>query len=341
MATPAAAPRPISFAVIGCGLIGRKRIAALSKVPGTRVRFTCDLDATRASDAARLAPGAEASTDYRLTVSHPEVDAVIVATLNAALAPVSLAAAAAGKHVLAEKPGALNAAELRSVLEAAQAKQVAVRIGYNHRYHPALQKARALVDSGALGPLMFLRGRYGHGGRKGYDREWRADPKLSGGGELIDQGVHMIDLASWFLGEFPTVEGHAATYFWDMKVDDNAFLNLRTKAGQTAWLHVSCTEWKNLFSLEIYGRNAKLAIDGLGGSYGTERLTLYHMLPEMGPPETTSWEFPRGDDSWAVETAEFVEDIRLGRTPSPGLQEGVRTLEIVESIYRTSGYTTP
>ena len=106
-----------------------------------------------------------------------------------------------------------------------------MRVGYNHRFHPALRKAREIVDSGASGPLMFLRGRYGHGGRKGYDREWRADPKLSGGGELIDQGVHLIDLASWFLGEFPTVEGHAATYFWDMKVDDNAFLSLRTAGG--------------------------------------------------------------------------------------------------------------
>src|SRR5215212_7389452 len=213
-----------------------------------------------------------------------------------------------------------------------------MRVGFNHRYHPALLKARALVDDGALGPLMFLRARYGHGGRKGYDREWRADPAQSGGGELIDQGVHLIDLAGWFLGELPTVAGHAATYFWDMKVDDNAFLSLRTAAGQTAWLHVSCTEWKNLFSLEIYGRDAKIAIDGLGGSYGTERITLYKMLPEMGPPETTTHEYPRGDESWALETRAFLEDIRLNREPTPGLNEGIRTLEIVEQIYRRSGF---
>ena len=185
---------------------------------------------------------------------------------------------------------------------------------------------------------MFLRARYGHGGRQGYDREWRADPALSGGGELIDQGVHLIDLAGWFLGEFSTVEGHATTSFWDMKVDDNAFLSLRTTAGQTAWLHASCTEWKNLFSLELYGRDAKLAIDGLGGSYGVEKLTYYKMLPAMGPPEITSWEYVRGDDSWALETRAWIDDIRLGREPSPGLREGIRTLEIVEEIYRKSGY---
>jgi len=245
----------------------------------------------------------------------------------------------AGKHGFGEKPGALNPAKRRTVQAAAEQTGVKVRLGYNHRFHPALQKARELFDAGALGPMMFLRGRYGHGGRKGYEREWRADPKLSGGGELIDQGVHLIDLAGWFLGDLPTVEGHAATYFWDMKVDDNAFLSLRSAGGQTAWLHVSCTEWKNLFSLELYGRDAKIAIDGLGGSYGQEKCTYYKMLPQMGPPEVSVWDYAAGDQSWALELAAFAEDIRTGRTPTPGLREGIRTLEIVESIYRQSGYS--
>ena len=328
----------LNFAVIGCGLIGRKRTNALGQVAGAALLYTCDLDAARAADLAKLAPGCTAVTDFKTVLSDARVHAVIVATLNASLAPLALAAVRAGKHVLVEKPGALNAAQLRTLRDAARPVAVRVRLGYNHRYHPALQKARSLVDSGAMGPLMFLRARYGHGGRKGYDREWRADPALSGGGELIDQGVHLIDLAGWFLGDFTKVEGHASTLFWDMKVDDNAFLSLRTAAGQTAWLHVSCTEWKNLFSLELYGRDAKIAIDGLGGSYGPEKLTFYKMLPQMGPPETTVFEFPGADDSWVVETRAFVEDIRAGREPSPGVRESIRTLEIVEEIYRVSGY---
>jgi hypothetical protein len=195
-----------------------------------------------------------------------------------------------------------------------------------------------LVVSGALGPLMFLRGRYGHGGRVGYDREWRADPKLSGGGELIDQGVHLIDLARWFLGDFPFVDGFAKTYFWDMPVDDNAFLNLRTAQDQTAWLHVSCTEWKNLFSFEIYGRDAKLHIEGLGGSYGMERLHYYKMLPQMGPPETTLFEYPQGDQSWRLEMEAFIEDIRTGRAPTPGLADAAAALHVVQTIYKKNGY---
>ena len=333
------------FAVIGCGLIGRKRVAALlgaapceaSAKQGTLL-YTCDLDAARATDLAKLAPGCTAVTDYAVALADPRVTAVIVSTLNASLAPIALAAVRASKHVLVEKPGALNAAQLRTVRDAAQKTGARVRLGYNHRFHPGLRKARELVDSGVMGPLMFLRARYGHGGRKGYDREWRADPALSGGGELIDQGVHLIDLAGWFLGEFPTVEGHATTSYWDMKVDDNAFLSLRTAAGQTAWLHVSCSEWKNLFSLELYGRDAKIAIDGLGRSYGPEKLTFYQMLPQMGPPETTVFGFPGADDSWAVETRAFTDDIRLNREPVPGLTEAIRTLEIVETVYRRSGY---
>ncbi|SDS26022.1 Gfo/Idh/MocA family oxidoreductase [Opitutus sp. GAS368] len=326
---------PLQFAIAGCGLIGRKRAAALA--PG-QLRHACDLDAARAAELAQTHAGAMATTDFKQVLADPAVHAVIIATLNGSLAPLTLAAVRAGKHVLVEKPGALNAAQLRTVQAAAESAGVRVRLGYNHRFHPALQKARELFESRVLGPMMFLRGRYGHGGRTGYDREWRADPKLSGGGELIDQGVHLIDLAGWFLGDFPSVAGHAATYFWDMKVDDNAFLSLRTAGGQTAWLHVSCTEWKNLFSLELYGRDAKISIDGLGGSYGPEKCTYYKMLPQMGPPETTVWDYPAGDNSWQLELAAFEADIRTGRAPNPGLREGIRTLEIVEHIYRSSGY---
>lgn len=329
------APR---IGIIGCGLIGRKRLAAL---PAGSFAAACDLDLARAEQLATSAGAGYATNDAARIFSDPQIDAVIISTLNSSLAPLALAAIAGGKHVLVEKPGAISAREVDELLAAAATAGVCVRVGFNHRYHPALQKAHELFDSGALGPMMFIRGRYGHGGRVGYDREWRSDPKLSGGGELMDQGVHLIDLAGWFLGDFTSIDGHAATYFWDMPVDDNAFLNLRTAAGQTAWLQVSCTEWKNLFSLEIYGRDAKLHIEGLGGSYGVERLTYYKMLPQMGPPETTTWEFPRGDDSWRLEFAEFVEDIRLGRTPQPGLREAKAALQVVERIYAKSGYLQP
>jgi len=152
---------------------------------------------------------------------------------------------------------------------------------------------------------------------------------------LIDQGVHLIDLARWYLGEFPDVQGFVHTYFWDMAVEDNGFLLLRTAKDQAAFLHASCTEWKNLFSFEIYGKRGKLEIAGLGGSYGTERITYYRMTPEMGPPETTIWEYPQVDISWELEFGEFLEDIRLRREPNPGLRDARAALEIVEKVYRS------
>jgi predicted dehydrogenase len=322
-------------AIVGCGLIGQKRAKALARA---RLTACADVKRERAEALARTAQGAVASDDWRATIDRADVGIVVVATTNDVLAEIARFAVEAGKHVLVEKPAARSVVEIDQVIEAAARCRRLVRVGFNHRYHPALQTAHELVQSGALGELMFVRGRYGHGGRIGYDKEWRADPALSGGGELIDQGVHLIDLSRWFLGDFTTVTGFAHTYFWKMPVDDNAFLLLRTPREQTAFLHVTCTEWKNLFSLEVFGRDGKLHIEGLGGSYGLEKLAHYLMLPEMGPPETTIWEYPRGDQSWALEFAEFLEDIRLDRSPSAGLPDARAALAVVEEVHRQSGY---
>jgi predicted dehydrogenase len=320
----------VRAAIVGCGLIGRKRAASL---PAGTVTVCCDTQADRAEQLAASA-GAEASVDWRATVCREDIDAVFIATIHDQLAAIALEAAAAGKHVLIEKPGARRASELDQVAEVARHTGALVRIGFNHRYHRAFRKAREIFESGALGEMMFIRGRYGHGGRPGYDREWRANPIQSGGGELIDQGAHLIDLSRWFLGEFPNVCGRARTFFWDMPVEDNGFLLLETAGGQVAFLHAGWTEWKNLFSFEIAGRIGKLEINGLGGSYGTERLTWYKMSAEMGPPETFAWEYPMADDSWHAENAAFLEDIRLGRQPDPGIADAQGMLRIIETVYR-------
>jgi predicted dehydrogenase len=316
-------------------VIGQKRAKSLGA--GGRLVACADIDTSRAEN---LAKGSEAkiSRDWRELVWLPQVDIVVVSTLHDSLAAITLAAVEAGKHVLVEKPAARTAAELEPVMAAAKKHGVKVHVGFNHRYHRALRKAKQIVEAGELGELMFIRARYGHGARLGYDKEWRANPSFSGGGELIDQGPHLIDLSRWFLGDFNEVQGFAHTYYWDMPVDDNGFMMLKTPKKQVAFLHASCTEWKNLFSMEIYGKGGKLDISGLGGSYGVERLIHYKMLPDMGPPETTAWEYPMGDDSWAVEIAEFYEDIRLDRAPAAGLRDAYEALKVIQTIYRESGY---
>jgi len=332
----------MNYAIIGCGLIGKKRLAGLPA--GSKLAVACDSNPARAEELVKLAGTGRAVADYRQAVADPQVDAVIVATINAALAEISAAAIRAGRPVLVEKPAGVSVKQIDELIALTKEHRVGVRVGFNHRYHPAFLRAREIFESGVMGDLMFIRARYGHGGRVGYDQEWRADPKLSGGGELIDQGVHLIDLAGWFLGRFTKVNGYTATFFWNMPVDDNAFLDLRTAKGRTAWLHVSCTEWKNLFSFEIYGRNAKLHIEGLGGSYGVEKLYHYQMKPEMGPPDTKLFEFPGPDESWRNEMIEFEKDLgkaesgKAGKrkpfVPDAGLAEAKAALKIVESIYR-------
>ena len=325
----------LGVAIVGCGLIGIKRADTLDDMV---LRVSVDVDPVKAEALASRFPGCRPMTDWRDAVNDKQVGVVIVATPHNSLAEITAGAIAAGCHVLVEKPAARFMAELDPLIKMAKRQNVLVRVGFNHRCHRSFQKMREIVDAGEIGELMFLRARYGHGGRLGYEQEWRAQPELSGGGELIDQGVHLIDLARWFLGDFSEVNGFADTFYWDMPVDDNAFMLLRTADQRTAFLHVSCTEWKNTFSFELYGRNGKLQVDGLGGSYGVERLTWYKMLPEMGPPETRSWEYPMHDNSWQVEMNQFRQDIELGRQPQPGLTDAVAVLQIVDNLYERSGY---
>ena len=317
-------------AIAGCGRMGHRRADALENAVLVAV---ADVDESRARELAGRFPGCAGHADWRAVVGRDDVDVVIVATTNDALAPVTLAAVQRGKHALVEKPAARTAAELTPVVTAARTAGVTVKVGFNHRFHPAVLKARALFDEGAIGPLLYIRGRYGHGGRVGYEREWRADPVRAGGGELLDQGVHLIDLARWFAGDFVEATGWLATYYWDMLVEDNAFVLLRTAAGQAAWLHASCTEWRNLFSFEVFGRSGKLQLDGLGGSYGTERLTLHRMKPELGPPDTTIWDYPGPDTSCRAEWRHFLDAVAGKTEPWGSLEETLAVLRLVERIY--------
>jgi len=325
----------VKVGIIGCGAIGRKRALSLGN---HELVIAVDTSLERAKEVAKLKNCSTISTNYNDALNNDEIDLILISTTNEILAKITLAAVTAGKHVLVEKPAGRTPAELIPIIETAEKNNVFVKVGFNHRYHPALLKAKQLVDSGCIGSLMFIRGRYGHGGRLGYEKEWRAIPEKSGGGELIDQGVHLIDLSRWFLGELSVVKGFAHTYYWDMPVDDNAFLMLKSSNDKIAWLHVSCTEWKNMFSFEIYGETGKLHIEGLGGSYGVERLFLYKMLPIMGPPETTMWEYPFADNSWDLELDEFIRYIELQREPEGNIRDAKKALDIVKIVYDECNY---
>ncbi len=316
------------LAIIGCGLIGGKRLAAAH---GHQIVICADMIRERAEGLAAKA-GAVATIRWQEAV-EADVEAVLVATAHDTQAEIAQAAIENGKHVLVEKPAGRCAAEVAPVADAARNHRRVARVGFNHRFHPAIAKAHHMATTGEIGPLYYVRAHYGHGGRPGYEREWRCDPKISGGGELIDQGSHLIDLSRWFLGELRLEYGIAPTYFWRAHVDDNCFLALRNEAGQTAWLHASWTEWKNTFNFEVTGRDGKLTVEGLGGSYGVERLTFHRMLPGMGPPETTIWEFPFPDRSWELEFESFTVAAADQAQPNATIDDAVASLRIIDRIY--------
>lgn len=248
--------------IIGCGLIGTKRARSLP----SSCRLIAVHDTNRASAETLISEigSGEVVDSIDEVIRDERIDVVIVATAHSSLASIALGAVENGKHVLIEKPGARNADELSAVKIAAEISGRRVRVGFNHRFHPAMLLAHKLINSGAYGDLLWIRGRYGHGGRIGYDREWRAIKDVSGGGELLDQGSHLIDLTRFFFGDVSMTYAHLTTAFWDMEVEDNAFLQLQPECGGTAWLHASWTEWKNTFSLEITLKTAKIDISGLG-----------------------------------------------------------------------------
>jgi predicted dehydrogenase len=275
--------------------------------------------------------------DWREVTSHPQIEAVVVATYNKSLLPVTVEALGNGKHVLCEKPLGCNAWEAKAMVDASQTANRILKVGFNHRYHPALWQAQEIVQSGKIGPLMSIRAAYGHGGRQGYDQEWRGNPDLAGGGELLDQGVHIVDLCRWFLGDFVQVNGMLGTWFWQVApLEDNGFGLLRTAAGQIATIHTSWTQWKNLFRMEIFGRDGYLLVNGLGGSYGTETLTLGVRRPESGPPHEEEWEFPGPDISWQAEWKEFRAAIQEGRQPLGNGNDGYQAARTIDAIYESA-----
>lgn len=325
--------------IVGCGLIGAKRAAALR--PEDELLACCDIDEEAARALAKR-HGARACTSIdELLEAKPQV--VVVATVHNRLAELSEQALRAGAHVLVEKPAALGTAQVDRLIAAQRAAGRLVKVGVNHRFHPGIERAAAEVHSGRHGELMHLRARYGHGGRIGYEREWRTDPERSGGGELIDQGMHLLDLSCWLAGPLPLHSALLRTHFWETPVEDNAALILGEAQSRTApWamLHVSWTEWKNLFSLEVYCTTAKLEVDGLVRSYGPQRLRIHRMGRELGPPDTWEIAYPDEDRSWQREWLSFSAAISAGDEDllNGALNDARYAWEQVEAAYAGGPY---
>lgn len=352
MSTAAAARRDASndtaggqlgVAVIGCGLIGTRRARAAAAHAGTRLCAVVDPDRARADAVAGSA--CRAVADWRHAVQLDDVDIVVVSTPNGQLAEIVTGALEAGRHVLMEKPMGRNLAEAQRMADAAAAAGRVLQVGFNHRHHPAVRRAAELIRDGAIGRLITLRGRYGHGGRPGLENEWRSDPAQAGGGELLDQGVHLIDLMQWFAGPPHEVFGVLQTAVWPIApLEDNAYCVLRFPDGAVAQLHVSMTQWKNLFSLEVHGELGSVAVEGLGGSYGVERLVHTVRALQGGAPDVFEERFEGEDESWTREWDAFVSAVCTGTAGEAGPADGVAAMRTLDALYtsaRTSAVVRP
>jgi predicted dehydrogenase len=332
---------PLGVAVVGCGLIGRRRAAEAAHHPGSRCVAVADVSAEAAGGVAAEC-GAAVERDWRAAVARPDVGAVVVATPNAFLVEIAVAALGAGKHVLTEKPMGRNLAEAERMRAAARHAGRVLKVGFNHRYHPAIAEARRRLERGDVGSPINARARYGHGGRPGYEKEWRGNRALAGGGELTDQGVHVADLLHWFLGEPASAFAWLQTAVWPLgDLEDNGFGMFRFPSGAVASFHTSWTQWKNLFSLEIFGTAGALVVEGLGRSYGVETLTAYRRKPEGGAPECEVLRYQADDLSWRDEWADFLGGALEGRPMLGTADDGVVAMRMLDALYRSAAAGAP
>lgn len=324
---------PLRIGIVGLGKMGKIRSETIREHDDTiLINATDPIPPTSGFEGVQLYPDFDA-------VIHSEIDAVFVCTPNRFAPDVVVAALNAGKHVFCEKPPGRTMDDIERILAAERDNPgLTLKFGFNHRYHFGIQEAKRIVDSEQYGKILWMRGIYGKGERPDQTEEWRDDPEIAGGGILMDQGIHMLDLFRFFCGEFVEIKSMCTTAYWDGDLEDNAFALLRDEAGRIAMLHSSFTQWKHRFTLEIYMSDGYLVVDGMPSttrSYRDEWIT--HARKHTGfavgnPPEVST--FCNTDPSWEMELAEFVNCIRNGVPVQNGTSnDAYETMRMVYAIY--------
>ncbi len=325
-----------NVAIVGAGLQAGRRVGPIAASKEYKVTLVVDREEKKAA-ALAAGVGAKTATDWRAAVDDESIEVVLVLTYPDTHAEISIAAMEAGKDVLCEKPLTRTVDEARAMLDVAKKTGRVLKCGFNHRHHPAILEAHARVTRGDIGKPLFGRARYGIGGRVGVEKEWRSDPKIVSGGQLMEQGIHLVDLFRWFLGDVERVTGFTSTTRFPLpkEIEDNGFALLQMPGGAICSVHSSLTQWTNLFEIEVYGEKGSVSVEGLGASYGVEKLRVALHDP-TGPFSHQTIEYRGGDVSWKNEWEEMTRAIAERRAPLGSGEDGLRAMEIVMAVYQAS-----
>lgn len=319
--------------IIGMGKMGRIRAGALAK--GGRANVVAYFE----PDPAAALEEAERKSSAESVINDSRVEAVFICTPNLHNQPLTLRALAAGKHVFCEKPPAFTAADVEKVVAAERASGRKVMYGFNHRHHDSIIAAKKMVDSGAYGRILWMRGRYGKSVDEGFYKDWRSKKELAGGGIMMDQGIHMLDLFLMFAGDFDEVMATVSNLYWHLDVEDNVFAIFKRKDGLVASLHSTMSQWRHLFSIEIFLEKGYMVVNGLltsSGTYGQETLTVAKNRT-TAPAATWSDEEHQTFDinkSWDYEVGQFLDSVqkdvpvRVG-----GTQDALKLMKVIDRIY--------
>lgn len=332
----------IKVAIIGMGKIGKTRAKTIKDNPHTELIAAYDIDSKQLDEFDGIIKCSSVDEIFKIQ----DLQAVVICTFNKYAPELTIKALEAGLHVFCEKPPARTSAELEAVRAVEEEKNLVLKYGFNHRYHHSVIEAKKLVENNIFGKLLWMRGVYGKAGGNKFADNWRNDKDESGGGILIDQGIHMLDLMRFFAGDFKDIKSMVQTNYWDIKVEDNAFALMQTESGVMATIHSSATQWRHKFLLEMSFENGYINLDGiLSGtrSYGDETLVIAKRQFEnetfaMGKPREEKIYFDT-DESWRLELDEFVECILEKKAVYNGNSyDALKVMQLVEAIYEESGY---
>lgn len=322
--------------IAGYGVIGKRRRECVDKNAHLSTIAVCD---KKFNDDGVLPDGVRYSRTYD-ALFDSELDAVLVCMSNDMAAEITIAALKHGLHVFCEKPPARNMDELDQVLETEkQHPKLKLMFGFNHRYHDSIQEALQIIRSGELGAIINMRGVYGKSKLVTFDQaDWRAKREMAGGGVLLDQGIHMVDLMRLFAGEFTEVHSFISNNHWKYDVEDNAYALMKTEDGVVAMLNSSATQWRHQFTLDMNLQRGSIILRGIltgSKSYGQETMTVITANPDRdnGDPKEEIRQFSH-DLSWTAEIDSFanvvINDIPI---ESGSSHDAFNTMKLVHQIY--------